>query len=866
MALYEEFLTRFRWEGKHVSDMVPWRAGAAPGVMLCKPQHALLRTYAVRGLDMQGETKEAQGARLLQANNALKRLGGEWQIQSEAQRCSLTEYPQSDWPSPVATLVDHDRQRTMLHTPGSRETRYFLSLIWTPPLGTLTGTGQQLTQFIHQADYFLSLLRGLLATFTPCSTADLWTYLHTCVSDRWHAVARPYSLLDADAQLCDTAFADVPPPEVHWWQWGFQRYAGQLTLGDWHVRICSLTGYPGISYADMMRELEALDLDFRWCTRWSGLERYAQSGVLRKQQKAWRDTEKSIWVRMTEYPTGQEVQDINVDAAYKAQQMDSARLEIGSDIVAYGNFTTTVMVWDCDAKAADDKLRAVMQAFEARGFTMRKETRHATAAWLSMLPGNKRDNVRRTPQHSLALAHLTPGLIAAWRGPLEDAYLHGPPWFLAHTETSTAFRVSNHVQDVGHTLILGPTGAGKTTLEAFLHVMWRKYQGPTGEWSQNIAFDLDGGLRLMTLMQGGHWYDLASGQLAFQPLRHIDDPLTRAWAVTWVLDRVRESGTVPSAEMQLFVGSTLARLAQQPPAQRTISTLLTVMAEQSSETNRRASAGRVDAQGISRPDTRLEALVSEQHLVRVVLKHYSREGEYGWLLDSDQDALQEGPVHTFELRTLLTLPRVAPAVLDYVFHTFETRLFSTERPTLLTIGDAALPLAIPRFQDKAREYMMTLRKKSVSLCFSTHSLSQVFSSPLGPMLLESCPTRFLLPNPAAKAPQLAKIYADLGLVEEEITQIATAQPQQQVYYSCELLGKRLFSLGLSPFLLDCLARNSVSDHQLMDTLLAREGREGFAAAWFKEKGHAEASEFCQQWYGAQKGERGCETSAENTGE
>ena len=106
-----------------------------------------------------------------------------------------------------------------------------------------------------------------------------------------------------------------------------------------------------------------------------------------------------------------------------------ARQELGADVVAYGEFTSTVTVWDTDAARADDKLKLVMQAFDRQGFVTTAERHHATAAWLSSHPGNRRDNVRRTPQHSLTLAHLCPGLTATWPGPERDAYLNGLPWF-----------------------------------------------------------------------------------------------------------------------------------------------------------------------------------------------------------------------------------------------------------------------------------------------------------------------------------------------------------------------------------------------------------------------------------------------------
>ena len=113
--------------------MVPWRAVLAPGVILQKYRHGLQRTYAVRGPDVMGETPEVQGALMLQANDVLKRLGGRWMLQSEAQRRRVTALPKVAWRHPVASLIAQKQRQRLLEAPGSRETAYFLTLTWYPP-------------------------------------------------------------------------------------------------------------------------------------------------------------------------------------------------------------------------------------------------------------------------------------------------------------------------------------------------------------------------------------------------------------------------------------------------------------------------------------------------------------------------------------------------------------------------------------------------------------------------------------------------------------------------------------------------------------------------------------------------------------
>src|SRR3546814_15244681 len=69
--------------------------------------------------------------------------------------------------------------------------------------------------------------------------------------------------------------------------------------------------------------------------------------------------------------------------------------------------------------------------------------------------------------HTLNLAHLMP-LSSVWAGPARNDHLAGPPLLYAETSGSTPFRLSTPVGDVGHQLIVGPTGAGKSVLLALL--------------------------------------------------------------------------------------------------------------------------------------------------------------------------------------------------------------------------------------------------------------------------------------------------------------------------------------------------------------------------------------------------------------
>jgi hypothetical protein len=146
-------------------------------------------------------------------------------------------------------------------------------------------------------------------------------------------------------------------------------------------------------------------------------------------------------------------------------------------------------VWDEDSRVADERLLLVEKTIQGRDFTCMRETVNAIKAWLGSLPGHIYANVRQPPISTLNLAHMMP-FSAVWAGPERDEHLETPPLFFARTEGSTPFRFSLHVGDVGHTLVVGPTGAGKSVLLALMALQFRRYEG-----AQVFAFDFGGSIR-----------------------------------------------------------------------------------------------------------------------------------------------------------------------------------------------------------------------------------------------------------------------------------------------------------------------------------------------------------------------------------
>ncbi|GAA4482342.1 conjugal transfer protein TrbE [Gluconacetobacter asukensis] len=791
-------LAEYRHRRDRLADFLPWAALVARGVVLNK-DGAFQRTARFRGPDLDSSTASELVAITSRLNNALRRLGSGWAIFVEAQRRQARGYPASPFPDPAAELVDAERRAQFEEEGAHYESRYFLTLVWLPPADDAAraeawlyenrargGSDRQavVAGFIDQTDRVLALLDGFMPEADWLDDCETLTYLHSCISTRMQRVRVPEIPMHLDAILVDEELTGGLEPR----------------LGDAHLRTLTVTGFPTQTWPGLLDELNRLAFPYRWSTRAICLDRTDATKVLGRIRRQWFAKRKSIMAILKEVMTNEASVLLDSDAANKAADADAALQELGTDQVGQAYVTATVTVWDEDPTVAADRLRLVEKTIQGRDFTCMRETVNAIEAWFGSLPGHVYANVRQPCVSTLNLAHMIP-LSAVWAGPERDGHFAALPLFYARTEGSTPFRFALHVGDVGHTLIAGPTGAGKSVLLAFMAMQFRRYAG-----ARIFAFDFGGSIRAATLAMGGDWHDLGGAlaqdgdePVALQPLARIDEPGERAWAAEWVATLLEREGVTVAPDLKEHLWSALTSLASAPVAERTI--------------------------------TGLSALLQSLAL-KQALQPYCVGGPWGQLLDAEHERLGVADIQAFEIEGLIG-SGAASAVLSYLFHRIEDRFDGS--PTLLIIDEGWLALDDRAFAGQLREWLKTLRKKNASVIFATQSLADIDASPIAPALIESCPTRIFLPNDRALEPQITAIYRRFGLNDRQIEILSRATPKRD-YYCQSRRGNRLFDLGLSEVALAFTAASSPDDQAVIDRIFARHGRDGFAAAWLAHRG------------------------------
>ncbi len=812
-------LKSFRHSGPSFADLVPYAGLVDNGVILLK-DGSLMAGWYFAGPDSESSTDAERNEVSRQINAILSRLGSGWMIQVEAVRVPTGDYPNeeaSHFPDPVTRAIDAERRAHFQKERGHYESRHALILTWRPPEPRRSGLARYVYSDVgsRSATYADKALETFLT-----SIREVEQYLGNVVSIRrmmtretsergGYRVAR-YDDLFQFIRFCITGENHpVRLPEIamylDWLVTAELQHGLTPLVENRFLGVVAIDGLPAESWPGILNSLDLMPLTYRWSSRFVFLDAEEARARLERTRKKWQQKVRPFFDQLFQTQS----RSLDQDAMLMVAETEDAIAEASSQLVAYGYYTPVIVLFDENQQSLQEKCEAVRRMIQAEGFGARIETLNATDAFLGSLPGVSYANIREPLINTRNLADLIP-LNSIWSGsPVAPCpfYPAGSPPLMQVASGSTPFRLNLHVDDVGHTLIFGPTGSGKSTLLSLIASQFRRYAD-----AQIFAFDKGGSMLPLTLGLGGDHYQIggdigpsASGEaraLSFCPLAELSTDGDRAFASEWIEMLVALQGVTIT-----------------PDYRKAISRQVRLMAE---------SRGRSLSDFVSGVQMRE---------IKDALHHYTVDGPMGQLLDAEEDGLALGAFQCFEIEELMNMgERNLVPVLTYLFRRIEKRLSGA--PSLIILDEAWLMLGHPVFRDKIREWLKVLRKANCAVVLATQSISDAERSGIIDVLKESCPTKICLPNGAAREPGAREFYERIGFNERQIEIVATAIPKRD-YYVVSPEGRRLFDMALGPVALSFVGASGKEDLKRIRALHLEHGA-AWPLQWLQQRGIAHA--------------------------
>jgi type IV secretion system protein VirB4 len=812
-------LKPFRDKAAGLADLLNWSHLVDSGIVLCK-DGSLLAGWFYRAPDIASSTDGERNWLSARVNAALSRLGAGWASWVDAVRLPSSSYPaaeRSHFPDPISRLVDAERRQQFLREGVHYEGEYAVVVQYTPPLrrkGKLADViyDDDASDVVSPASRILEQFKKALADLEDAfgdavNLRRMESYDHVCSAGRAHLRDHLVNYLHFTLTGEETAL-NIPPAGAYLdaviggrelWPGDTPRLGS--TIDGRFICCVAIEGFPQESFPGILDALDHLPIAFRWTTRMIYLDQHETLAELRKYRRKWKQQVRGFWTQVFKMQGGS----VNEDAVTMTGQAEAAIADASSAQVAFGYYTPVIVIMDEDRTKLIEFARLVVREITREGFSARIETVNAMEAWLGSLPGHTVPNVRRPMIHTGNLADLLP-LAGVWTGQAENPCPFYPPASppLLHGATSgaTPFRINLHVGDVGHTLIFGPTGAGKSVLLCTIALQALRYPGVTIS-----AFDKGRSMWATVRACGGRHYDIAgdAGGPSFCPLSVLETDADLAWAEDWVATCFElQSGRAPT------------------PGERDAMHRAMLLLRTAND----------------RTLTHYMAQVQDES-VRSALRYYTLEGTLGRLLDAEEDGLAEAPFAVFEIEDLMTMgERNLIPVLLYLFRRFERSLKG--QPAYLLLDEAWIMLGHSAFRAKIREWLKVLRKQNCAVVLATQSLSDAARSGILDVLIESCPTKIFLPNAEAgtsgttEHPGPRDLYLAMGLNDTQVEIIRSATKKRH-YYLVSPEGRRLFDLGLGPLALSFAGVSSKERISHLDRLAQRDG-DRWPFSWLEEQG------------------------------
>lgn len=760
-----------------ITELVPWLYPVTDAIVATKAS-ALMATHEIRGLDIDSVNLDHIDhivERLDDVYHALNSIPG-W-VWITVRKYRNQDIPDQRFANPGAqALYQIHRQNLAAYAPYRMRSYLTVAIEPTKGMGRLfTNVGDRLKEgegffpalwhslrgfwsskyaFAYKRDQIMAacnelehMLDSAFAMIPELGLRRLrgpefFGFLRSLVSDRM-TPDDPLPLDEESLLFLDTRLPDATL-EV-----------GQniIRLGDKYAAALSIKEWPAMTTPAIVRTLMAEDAEitFSFAFRMLNPEE-ARKTLLRIRQFAeiaqYRLIDYILALRHGGTPpdrkaTSARKQDVR--EAYAAlDDFDSGNIAIG-----YANMT--ILAYADTPEQCNTVINGIRKRLAILMPGVVREDLHLASAFAATLPGQIDEPVRWILATSRNLSDATWFLLPETGQP-ENRHLAeqlrepAPCLATLPTEWRTPYHFNFHEGGLGHAMIIGPAGAGKSVMANFLISQWLKY-----EPCHVVIFDKDKSCYITTLMHGGTHYTIdPDTPMKLNPLHLIADKRHHPFLVDWVVSLIEMRGYQCTTADVKAVAEAIEELhANEAPEHHR---LIYLQAQLPSD-------------------------------LKIHLDPYLQSGQYGHLFDNEEDAFSVATITCIEMGDLLRTPYAATPFLEYAFYRITDMLEqgrsagARPAPTLIYLEECWFVLENPRFAARIKDWLKTLRKLNAILVMTTQSMDDMVAADpkIFAAIRDNIPTKILLPNYNARTESLRKLYRDMFAIPEHyVDRIASA--------------------------------------------------------------------------------------------
>ena len=518
-----------------------------------------------------------------------------------------------------------------------------------------------------------------------------------------------------------------------------------LRLDGEPVILYSLLSPPGAAKANLLQALYRLDATMTVTLEWRPQNLDAARRKIRGAQKHYFSKRYSMSAAVQE-TEGTATAMVDTAAEAESDRLGDALVELEAEGIAYGDLALTVALHGplSLTESLDGDIRRIFTSHDAKVI---REGYGQLPAWFSRMPAQPRRRQCRSVFISAgAVASMAP-IFGPPVGTPRSGHLQKAALAVLETQWRTPYYYDLFKGDVGHTLVLGATGAGKSFTLNFLLVQALQYD------PRILILDLGGSYRWLTQFLGGGYMELspeteAGGGFRLRPFSLPAGERTYGFLAGWIARLLRIGGWTLSGEDPSEIRARVEDIYAFAPARRTLGVLVR-----------------------SLPSKMWPAM-----------GRWHGTGAWGRYFDNAAD----GEDMNFEDWQVIDMAGAAEhedlceAALFYLLERLRLSLENpdeTARVKLMVVDEAWRYLQDPAILSYLAEAAKTWRKKNAALVIATQSAVDVTGTAGAEALLESMPTKLFLANP-----DLPDKAADtFRLNPSEVNTIRGLIPKRELY-------------------------------------------------------------------------------------